>query len=138
MIAVALINTFGKTNDLVRDVKYYPDFIELIENEDLQEVTIVGRTVEGELTENRGKVRTYKPDDDDLTDRLIANEIPFEAQLAEPEPPWWSTLLTYLIPFILIIGVFFFLCSRTQGGGSRVMNFGKVLSQAPRGQQKKR
>ena len=47
MIAVALISTFGKTNDLVRDVKYYPDFIELIENEDLQEVTIVGRKVEG-------------------------------------------------------------------------------------------
>ncbi|NLC12061.1 MAG: cell division protein FtsH, partial [Firmicutes bacterium] len=114
MIAVALISTFGKTNDLVRDVKYYPDFIELIENEDLQEVTIVGRTVEGELTENRGKVRTYKPDDDDLTDRLIANEIPFEAQ-PEPEPPWWSTLLTYLIPFILIIGVFFFFMQQTQG-----------------------
>lgn len=136
MIAVALINTFGKTNDPVRDVKYYPDFIELIENEDLQEVTIVGRTVEGELTENRGKVRTYKPDDDDLTDRLIANEIPFEAQ-PEPEPPWWSTLLTYLIPFILIIGVFFFFMQQTQGGGSRVMNFGKSRARLHEGSKKK-
>ena len=136
MIAVALISTFGKTNDLVRDVKYYPDFIELIENEDLQEVTIVGRTVEGELTENRGKVRTYKPDDDDLTDRLIANEIPFEAQ-PEPEPPWWSTLLTYLIPFIPIIGVFFFFMQQTQGGGSRVMNFGKSRARLHEGSKKK-
>jgi cell division protease FtsH len=44
--------------------------------------------------------------------------------MPEPEPPWWSTLLTYLIPFVLIIGLFFFFMQQ-QGGGNRVMNFGR-------------
>ncbi len=36
----------------------------------------------------------------------------------------WTPLL-YILPFILFLGLWFFLISRMQGGGSKVMSFGK-------------
>ncbi|MGD9677817.1 MAG: ATP-dependent zinc metalloprotease FtsH [Vulcanibacillus sp.] len=37
----------------------------------------------------------------------------------------WITFLTSMIPFIIIFVLFFFLLNQTQGGGNKVMNFGK-------------
>jgi len=37
----------------------------------------------------------------------------------------WLSLLTYLLPFVLFIGVWLFLINQVQGGGSKVMSFGK-------------
>jgi len=42
-----------------------------------------------------------------------------------PQPSWWGSLLTLVLPFIIILGLFWFLMSNMQGGGSRVMSFGK-------------
>jgi cell division protease FtsH len=42
-----------------------------------------------------------------------------------PSSPWWSSLLLGILPILLLVGVFWFLMSQMQGGGSRVMNFGK-------------
>ncbi len=43
----------------------------------------------------------------------------------EPRPGFFSSLLGTLIPFIIIGVLFFFLLNSVQGGGSRVMQFGK-------------
>ena len=37
----------------------------------------------------------------------------------------WLSLLTYILPFILLLGFWIFLMNSVQGGGSRVMSFGK-------------
>ncbi|SDW86861.1 membrane protease FtsH catalytic subunit [Marininema mesophilum] len=37
----------------------------------------------------------------------------------------WLTFFTSIIPFIIILLLFFFLMNQAQGGGNRVMNFGK-------------
>ncbi len=37
----------------------------------------------------------------------------------------WLTLFTSIIPFIILIFLFFFLFNQAQGGGNKVMNFGK-------------
>jgi cell division protease FtsH len=38
--------------------------------------------------------------------------------------PWW-TILTSLLPFVLLFGFWIFLMNQVQGGGSKVMSFGK-------------
>ena len=43
-----------------------------------------------------------------------------------PQTPWWSTLFMSIFSLLLIVGVFWFLMSRMQGGNSRMMNFGKA------------
>ncbi|KGX90064.1 cell division protein FtsH [Pontibacillus halophilus JSM 076056 = DSM 19796] len=52
------------------------------------------------------------------------NGIELDTEKAE-EPSGWVQLLTSIIPFIIIFFLFFFLLNQAQGGGSRVMNFGK-------------
>src|SRR6202167_788780 len=37
----------------------------------------------------------------------------------------WPSLLTYLLPLVLILGFWFFIMNQVQGGGSKVMSFGK-------------
>src|SRR5213075_1352506 len=38
--------------------------------------------------------------------------------------PWWSAL-TYILPFLLFFVFWIFLMNQMQGGGSKVMSFGK-------------
>ncbi len=42
-----------------------------------------------------------------------------------PQPSWWGSLLSIVLPFVILIALFWFLMSNMQGGGSRVMSFGK-------------
>ncbi|HLS01076.1 MAG TPA: ATP-dependent metallopeptidase FtsH/Yme1/Tma family protein, partial [Beutenbergiaceae bacterium] len=42
-----------------------------------------------------------------------------------PQTPWWSSVLMTMLSIILLVGVFWFLLSRMQGGGARMMNFGR-------------
>jgi cell division protease FtsH len=43
----------------------------------------------------------------------------------ESDPIWWTLLQTFL-PFILLVGAFMFVMNSMQGGGGRVMQFGKA------------
>jgi len=42
-----------------------------------------------------------------------------------PSTPWYISLLSSIVPFIIIAVIFWFLMGSMQGGNSRVMNFGK-------------
>lgn len=42
-----------------------------------------------------------------------------------PKPPWWTSLFINFLPILLVIGLIFFMLNQTQGGGNRVMSFGK-------------
>jgi cell division protease FtsH len=49
--------------------------------------------------------------------------IPFDSK-GTGDSAWWS-ILTYLLPFLLFFGFWIFLMNQVQGGGSKVMSFGK-------------
>ncbi|HET8616430.1 MAG TPA: ATP-dependent zinc metalloprotease FtsH [Actinomycetales bacterium] len=54
-----------------------------------------------------------------------------------PKQSWVASLLFSILPIIVILGLFWFLMSQMQGGGSRVMSFGKsrakmVSKEAPK------
>nr|WP_269438275.1 ATP-dependent zinc metalloprotease FtsH [Phosphitispora fastidiosa] len=42
-----------------------------------------------------------------------------------PKAPWWTNLFINFLPILLLIGIVFFMLNQTQGGGNRVMSFGK-------------
>ncbi|MCV2394990.1 ATP-dependent zinc metalloprotease FtsH [Actinotalea sp. M2MS4P-6] len=42
-----------------------------------------------------------------------------------PQTTWWDSLITFVLPMLLLLGLFWWLMMRMQGGGSRVMQFGK-------------
>jgi cell division protease FtsH len=54
---------------------------------------------------------------------LLSHNVNFDSQGIGGNP-WWS-ILTSLLPFVLLIGFWIFLMNKVQGGGSKVMSFGK-------------
>ena len=54
---------------------------------------------------------------------MIAHAVPFNSK-GVGGSPWWS-ILTSLLPFVLLFGFWIFLMNQVQGGGSKVMSFGK-------------
>ncbi len=62
--------------------------------------------------------------DPKLQDFLAENNVEVISQPA-PSPPWWTGFLGTLLPILLLVGLIFFMMQQTQGGGNRVMQFGK-------------
>ncbi|HEY8317044.1 MAG TPA: ATP-dependent metallopeptidase FtsH/Yme1/Tma family protein, partial [Gaiellaceae bacterium] len=54
---------------------------------------------------------------------MLKNKVDFNSK-GVGSSPWWS-ILTSLLPFVLLFGFWIFLMNQVQGGGSKVMSFGK-------------
>ena len=81
------------------------------------------KVLDGELTD--GTAYETKFLSEDKLDELFAEYPQVEFEVDPERPSLMMSLLTSFLPFILIIGVFFFLMQQMQGGGNRVMSFGK-------------
>jgi cell division protease FtsH len=79
------------------------------------------------LTGGRGKYTVGYPDNEttNLTSLLIKHDGVQSVQFQDKSSSAWGSLLIYLLPFILMIGLWFLLVNQVQGGGSKVMSFGK-------------
>jgi cell division protease FtsH len=77
---------------------------------------------------NKGKDVEFfyvQPQGQSVVDAVVAANPPKGYNSVKPQVTWWSSLLGLLLPFVIILGIFWFLMSNMQGGGSRVMSFGK-------------
>ena len=99
------------------------------------EVTIVAADNAWEVTGIDKDEKTYKatiPPQDELVSEL--NEAGVNVSFSERAgDPWWQSLLIMLVPTIIILGVFLYMMNQSQGGGGKVMQFGKSKArmQAP-------
>jgi cell division protease FtsH len=59
----------------------------------------------------------------DLQKQLERSDVAFDSK-GIGTSAWWS-ILTSLLPFVLLFGFWIFLMNQVQGGGSKVMSFGK-------------
>ena len=102
-------------------------------NEPLEEVILIDRDQEIRVTLKDQAHTKYKAvwvgnQSDELIPRLnqrVADKTLDRWEGRNPTPGFLSQLLGTLIPFIIIGVLFFFLLNSVQGGGSRVMQFGK-------------
>ncbi|OFW81975.1 MAG: cell division protein FtsH [Alicyclobacillus sp. RIFOXYA1_FULL_53_8] len=80
-------------------------------------------TIDGTFNDNQ-KFTTRVLLDHDVTDFLVNNKlnVTFEPQ---PRASIWIQFLESVVPFIFLFILMFFLFNQAQGGGNRVMNFGK-------------
>ncbi len=113
----------------------YNQFIQKVERGEVEKVETHGGEVEAVLVDGT-MINTYRPDDHNLTELLLEHNVshfPHDTRT----PPWWQSALTYMIPFLLIIGIFFFFMQQSQGGGNKVMNFGKSKARLQESDKKK-
>ena len=80
--------------------------------------------VQFEKRKSKKNFITYVPNSEKILDRIDAADSKVEVMPAK-ETSGWVTFFTSIIPFVIIFILFFFLLNQAQGGGSRVMNFGK-------------
>ena len=83
------------------------------------------QTVTGSLADG-SEYRTTYPTEyaDDLTASLRKAGVPTEVDAQKPNP-LVGTLVTVILPVLLIGGILLFVMNRSQGGGGRVMQFGR-------------
>ncbi|HEX8488333.1 MAG TPA: ATP-dependent zinc metalloprotease FtsH [Propionibacteriaceae bacterium] len=102
-------------------------------NDPLTEVVLVDKEQEIRLTQKDASGTKLKAvwvgnQSDQLATRLnerVAAGTLTSWNATNPTPGFFSSLLGTLIPFLIIGVLFFFLLNSVQGGGSRVMQFGK-------------
>jgi len=83
------------------------------------------RKISFQLT-NGDKASVHYPSDQSapqLTNLLEAHNVKFDSK-GTGSSAWWS-LLSGLLPFVILIAFWIFLMNQVQGGGSKVMSFGK-------------
>ncbi|MBS3947413.1 MAG: ATP-dependent zinc metalloprotease FtsH [Dethiobacter sp.] len=122
LVAVVAIEYFNRPAEPVGELNY-DQFLNQLEAGQVAEVLIVGQEVTGQMRDG-SKFRTFSLEGERLVERLRAQGVSFAGRPV-PEAPWWTNLFTFLIPFVVIMLVFFYIMQQGQGGGSRVMNFGK-------------
>src|SRR5512139_1940705 len=102
----------------------YSDFLNRVDEGSVKQVVIGKDVITGQLS-NGETFRTYAPQDVQLVDRLKKNGVSFSAEPDE-QSSVWLILLYQSLPFLLILGIRFFVMRQMQknaGGGA--MGFGK-------------
>jgi cell division protease FtsH len=99
-------------------------FEEIVANPSKQQLTVEYQPTGGKEEGKKIKVAYPSPESLVVFERLLKNEdVNFDSK-AVGGSPWWS-LLTSLLPFVILIAFWIFLMNQVQGGGSKVMSFGK-------------
>src|SRR5215210_595200 len=101
-----------------------PDIEGIVSNPKTNELSVQYGPTGGD--EKGKKIKVAYPSPESLVgfERLMADHgVNFDSK-GTGGSPWWS-LLTSLLPFVLLFGFWIFLMNQVQGGGSKVMSFGK-------------
>ncbi|EPX86834.1 ATP-dependent zinc metalloprotease FtsH [Salipiger mucosus] len=124
LLILALFNLFsGGGNTLQSREISYSDFIESVEAGEVASATIDGEQVRYRTDDGTDYV-TVKPEDAELTDRLVDQGVTVRAE--QQEQSGFQSFLISLLPFLLLIGVWIYFMNRMQGGGKGgAMGFGK-------------
>ena len=124
LLVLALFNLFsGAANNTMSNAKSYSEFVTAVETSGVAQATLDGEQVRYRGTDGRDYV-TIIPRDAAVSDLLLANEVPVNAQAQEQSGI--QTFLVGLLPFVLLIGVWIYFMNRMQGGGKGgAMGFGK-------------
>ncbi len=102
----------------------YTEFLERVETGRVSDVTIQGQSVSGTFDDGSA-FRTFAPSGADLVSPLSENGVSITAA-PEPGPSILGTLISALLPILLLVGFWLFMMRRMAGGGAGgVMGFGK-------------
>ncbi|MGK2954269.1 MAG: ATP-dependent zinc metalloprotease FtsH [Solirubrobacterales bacterium] len=112
----------------------YNEFLQKVDKGEIEKVTINTKDnsldveevkAEGSTEENGEKFETGYPNN---TEQSLLNQLDSNDVSVTVKGTGGSSLLsmlTYILPFLLFFGFWIFLMNQMQGGGSRVMSFGK-------------
>lgn len=122
MVIIWMFDTYNEKEAKPADISY-TSFMQHVQSDDIKQVKIVDNVISGKLKDGKD-FSTVAPNDTKLVEKLEAKNVDIKAELP-PQPPWWMSILSSVLPILIIVGLWFMLMNQGGAGGGKVMNFGK-------------
>jgi cell division protease FtsH len=129
LLAIVGVVNYITGQDHTKTTLTYTQFVNDVKSHEVEPDVLVTpegltATIDGTLTNGNKFTTRALIIDNDITSFLQDNKL--NATYApQPKASIWIQFLESVVPFIFIFILMFFLFNQAQGGGSRVMNFGK-------------
>jgi cell division protease FtsH len=123
LFMILLFNLFTVPNQHPEDPVIFSEFMAHLEKGDVERVIIKNNNISAILKDGT-RIQTYSVEYPDLVNVLREKSVQIEAKPPE-DNPWYITFLLSWGPFVLFLGLWFFLMRQMQIGGNRALSFGK-------------
>ena len=146
IILLVLVHQFASDPQQIVDIEFSTLYKELV-NGNVEEINIINRSVEGILTKDDENIyfKSYIPTMFSaerftaIVEEQMAKQADFKL-IGTPPPstPWFIDLLPSIFMILIFIVFWFVFMQQSQGGGNRVMSFGKSRAKLHKGENKNR
>lgn len=123
LFMILLFNLFSVPTHAPEEEVIFSDFMAKLDKGDIEKVIIKANHISGVL-KDKTRIRTYSADYPDLVKVLREKDVQIEVKPPD-ESPWYITFLVTWGPFVLFLGLWFFLMRQMQIGGNKALSFGK-------------
>ncbi|MEG1311355.1 MAG: zinc metalloprotease, partial [Romboutsia sp.] len=132
IIIVGMVQFLGKPTEKVKEYEFSEVYREL-SDENISKLYFINETaVEGTIKDKGTKFRTYMPEEvmgekfsDEVLKQIKEGKITSIGGEVKPSAPWFVEMLPTLLLIFFILILWFVFMNQSQGGGGKVMNFGK-------------
>lgn len=145
IILLIIVQQFGSQPPQTVDIEFSSLYEELLE-ENVKEIYLVDRSIEGVMIQNNEKIkfRSFVPEvfnerefGQVIDEQMRAKKLKFEAS-PPPSTPWFINLLPSALMILIFVVFWFVFMQQSQGGGNRVMSFGKSRAKLHKDDEKKK
>ena len=131
IIIVSIVQFYGKPAEEKLPLSY-SEFVQELQKQNITEIYIVENTIQGQLKTGNQSFETYMPPvfrSDVLIEKYILPQVEGGFLKVSGEPPaktpWFFDILPSIFMILIFVVFWFVFMQQSQGGGSRVMSFGK-------------
>ncbi|MEV2860444.1 ATP-dependent zinc metalloprotease FtsH [Paenibacillus larvae] len=132
LVTVGIVHFISNQNDQ-KDGISYTQFRQELSSKNVESVTLkwdgytylVTGKYKNPQSQDKKSFITRAPVDPNLFQMIAESDVKTEEYQKMDGDSGWLTLLTGIVPFVIIFILFFFMLNQAQGGGGKVMNFGK-------------
>lgn len=103
----------------------YSRLIDEVENNNVEKIRISADRTVAEVKAGEKTVIVNLPPDPDFIDILTKKDVDISVLPQTEEGVWFKALSTFLVPVLLLVGLFFLFRRAQSGPGNQAMNFGK-------------
>ena len=123
LFMILLFNLFSVPHHEPEEEVIFSEFMTKLDKGDVERVIIKSNHISA-ILKDKTRIRTYSVEYPELVQLLRDKGVQIEAKPPE-ESPWYITFLVTWGPFVLFLGLWFFLMRQMQMGGNKALSFGK-------------
>src|SRR4026209_2761296 len=123
LFMILLFNLFSVPHHEPEEEVIFSEFMTKLDKGELERVIIESSHISA-IMKDKTRIRTYSVEYPELVQVLRDKGVQIEAKPPD-ESPWYITFLVTWGPFVLFLGLWFFLMRQMQMGGNKALSFGK-------------